>query len=109
MDQTGALSSNIETVYMQAIEKARAHLTEYQRQRQMAADLVAIQESTLERQSTEVQGCQRELESQELVLEEAQRKLKDATERKNNANDLNDMDLKNLKVNAERLAIERMQ
>jgi hypothetical protein len=75
----------------------------------MVADLVTVQESTLERQNTEVQDCQRELESHELVHAEAQRKLKNATERKANANDLNDMDLKNLKVNAERLAIERMQ
>ena len=43
------------------------------------------------------------------MLEEAQRQLREAVDQKQKTNELNDMDLKNLKVNAERLAMERMQ
>jgi len=43
------------------------------------------------------------------VLQEAQRRLKETVERKANSNDLNDIDLRNILLNAERLAIERLQ
>ena len=43
------------------------------------------------------------------MLQEAQRRLKETVERKANSNDLNDIDLRNILLNAERLAIERLQ
>ena len=60
------MASSIEQVYCQAIDKANAHLSEYQRQRQMLADLVATQEETLERLSEEQKKQEREVESQKL-------------------------------------------
>ena len=48
----------------------------------MAEDLVSTQEQTLERLEADVQAARREKENQELLLEEAQRKLKDATEQR---------------------------
>ena len=75
----------------------------------MLQDLVTTQESTLERLEADCADARRESESQEISLAEAQRKLKEAIEAKQRANELNQMDLKNLKTNAERLAMERMQ
>ena len=43
------------------------------------------------------------------MLEEAQRRLKEANDQKTKKSELNDMDLQNIKVNAERQAMERMQ
>ena len=71
LDQTGTLSSDIEQVYKSALDKARAHLAEYQRQRRMIADLVATQESTLARLTEETEGTSRELASQQILLEES--------------------------------------
>lgn len=75
----------------------------------MIADLVATQESTLARLTDETEGTSRELASQQILFEEAKRKLKEAVERKNNVDELNDLDMKNILVNAERQAMERMQ
>ena len=75
----------------------------------MLQDLVTTQESTLGRLEADCADARRESESQEISLAEAQRKLKEAIEAKQRANELNQMDLKNLKTNAERLAMERMQ
>lgn len=49
------------------------------------------------------------MEAQEVMQDEAQRRLKEAINHKQNASELNDMDIKNIKVNAERQAIERLQ
>ena len=49
------------------------------------------------------------MEAQQLMLEEAQRRLKEANDQKTKKSELNDMDLQNIKVNAERQAMERMQ
>jgi len=62
------LCTDIEKVYVEALDKAKAHLVEYQRQRQMIDDLVTTQESTIERQDEEVQAGLRELEQQGMLL-----------------------------------------
>ena len=44
LDQTHGVAASIESVYTSAIDKAKNVLSEYQRQRQMLADLVATQQ-----------------------------------------------------------------
>lgn len=75
----------------------------------MLADLVSTQEQTIERQTEECQQAKHKLLAAEISLEEAQRKLKEAVEQKQKTAELNDMDLQNIKLNAERQAMERMQ
>lgn len=108
LDQTYGISDSIEKVYGAAIENSKAHLSEYQRQKQMIQDLVSTQEATIERFEEDCQAARREKEGKELALGEAQRKLKDIKEQKEKTADLNEMDLKNMKMNAERFAMERM-
>ena len=73
----------------------------------MIQDLVCTQEATIERYEEDCQTARREKEGLELNLNEAERKLKDVREQMQKTSDLNELDLKNLKENAERLALER--
>lgn len=59
----------------------------------MLADLVATQEETLERQSEECQQAKLQMETQQVMLEEAQRRLREAIDQKQKTTELNDMDL----------------